>query len=108
MPRIVEALQSNVWSGIEFCTSSRPSSIAAAGNSYRNTSGGGFGDGGDGIGSVSGFGEGGNFGGGARNAANGAGDEQDDGDDNSDEEEVVRSHISFMSRRTVLGSRVVP
>lgn len=36
MPRVVEALQSNVWTGMEFCTDSRPSltaAVAAAGSS---------------------------------------------------------------------------
>lgn len=46
MPRIVEALQSNVWTGMEFCTDSRPSLMAAvpvAGSSGGARGGGGGG-----------------------------------------------------------------
>ncbi len=57
MPRIVEALQSNVWTGMEFCTSNRPSlmaAAAAAATSSRSGGGGGGGGVADGAGSVSG------------------------------------------------------
>lgn len=46
MPRIVEALQSNVWTGMEFCTDSRPSLMASA--AVAGGSKGGGGGGGDG------------------------------------------------------------
>eukprot|EP00903_Cladosiphon_okamuranus_P017799 g16382.t1 len=40
LPRIVEALQSNVWTGMEFCTDSRPSLMAAPAVAGGSKSGG--------------------------------------------------------------------
>lgn len=57
VPRIVEALQSNVWTGMEFSTDNRPSLMAAASappGASRHNGGGDVG-----VGSVSGFSTGG-------------------------------------------------
>lgn len=56
MPRVVEALQSNVWTGMDFCTDSRPSLMAAAVVAGSSRGGGGGGNMG-GTGSSSGSSE---------------------------------------------------
>ena len=44
VPRVAEAFQSNVWTGMDFRTDSRPSALAAAGRSRGVHGGGGGGD----------------------------------------------------------------
>ena len=56
VPRVVEALQSNVWAEMNFCTGSRPSSRSVGGGGDGGGGGGGIGgidEGGGGIGVAS-------------------------------------------------------